>query len=89
MLLISKILFFVFKNNCHNFFNFSYSPKILKFNPKSLRINPKIKKEPITIKETPIIFQQKLETLLNKNYPWSINLSFSVSRKFSFSHSKN
>ena len=77
------------KNNCHNFFNFSCSPKILKFNPKSLRINPKIKKEPITIKETPTMFQQKLEALLNKNYPLSINLSFSVSRKFSFSHSKN
>ena len=29
------------------------------------------------IKETPTMFQQKLETLLNKNYPLTINLSFS------------
>ena len=35
------------------------------------------------------MFQQKLETLDNKNSPLRVNLSFSFSLKFSFSHSKN
>ena len=68
--------FLLFKNKCHIFCNFFYSPKILKNNPKILRINPKRKKVLKTIKETPIIFQQKLETLLNKNSPLSIHLFF-------------
>ena len=62
-----------FKNKFHIFYNFSCYPK-------SLRINkPKRKKVPKTIKETPKMFQQKLETLLNKNYPLSANLSFELS----------
>ena len=64
--------FLLFKNKFHIFFNFSCCPK-------SFRINPKRKKVPKTIKETPIMFQQKLETLLNKNSPFSTNLSFSFS----------
>ena len=71
--------FLVFKNKFHIFCNFSYYSKILKNIPNILKINPKRKKVPKTIKETPIIFQQKLETLLNKNSPLSVDLSFSLS----------
>ena len=42
-------------------------------------MNPKIKKAPKTSKEMPKRFQQKPETLLNKNSPLSANFSFSVS----------
>ena len=44
---------------------------------------------PKTSKEMPKRFQQKPETLLNKNSPLSANLSFSFSWKLSFSLSKN
>ena len=64
--------FLLFKNKFQIFFNFSCCPK-------SLSINPKIKKVPKTITEAPIMFQQKLDTLLNKNSPLSTNLSFSFS----------
>ena len=79
----------MFKNKWNIICSFSSYTKILKNNPKILRINPKRKKVPKIIKETPIIFQQKLEILLNKNSPLSAYLSFSLSWKFRFSHSKN
>ena len=71
--------FLVFKNVCHIFCNFYCTLKNLKNNPKILRINPKRIKMHKTIKEAPIIFQQKLEALLTKNSPLSVDFSFSVS----------
>ena len=71
--------FLLFENKWNIVCNFSYCSKMLKNNPKILRINPKRKKVPKAINETPIMFQQKLEILLNRNSPFNINLSFSVS----------
>ena len=81
--------FLLFKNKFHIFSKDSFYLKNVEKNPKNFRINPKRIKVPKVVKETQRMFQQKLETLDNKNSPLRVNLSFSFSLKFSFSHSKN
>ena len=52
-------------------------------------MNPIAKKINDIIIGSPIIFQQRFDILLNKNYPFNINLSFSYSGNLIISNSQN